>query len=159
MAGFIENAKGVVSITRDGLITLVLILLLLVPAAVNQRLISAGFVKGSIAGFEWQAAVKNNNEELGKAATTIDALQKQLSKTEAALKTLEESRQSLAEQVTATIPDSPVAETAAAAPPATTKILQQNDQLVKSSQAREHILRRQIQVNDSLLARVARPAG
>lgn len=158
MDGFVENAKGVVSIVRDGLITLVLIFLIATPAWVNQRLMNAGFVKGSIAGFEWQAAVKDNNAKLTEATNTINALQGRLGITEAALKDSEEARQQLADQVKATVPDSPVADTASAPPPVRTdQILQQNQEFVKNSQVRENVLRRQIQLNDNLLARVGRP--
>ena len=85
MNGLVENAKGIVSITRDGIITLILVLLLLVPATVNKSLVEAGFKKGSIAGFEWEAVrdnVEDNNKKLSEATTTIETLQGQLTKTE-----------------------------------------------------------------------------
>jgi hypothetical protein len=156
MSGFVENAKGIVSIVRDGLITLVLILLLVVPGTVNRRLMSAGFVKGNIAGFEWQAAVQDNNAKLHVAASTIDSLQEQIGKTEAALKVSEQSRQQLANQVTAAMPNSPIAEAAAEPPPVqTNQIVQQNARVVENSEVRANILRQQIQVNDRLLSTVA----
>ena len=158
MAGIIDNLKGIISIVRDGMITLVLFLLLLVPACVNQRLIDAGFKKGNIAGFEWEAAVKENNEKLFTAAATINSLQGQLSKTAVALKESDAARETLADQVKKTIPNSPVAQTAAAPPPVpTNQILQQSQQIVGLSEIHENNLRRQIRVNDSLLARIARP--
>ncbi len=160
MDGFVESAKGVVSIIRDGLITLVLIFLIATPGWVNKRLMSAGFVKGNIAGFEWQAAVEDNNAKLTEAAKTIDTLQGQLSTTQAALTASEKSRQELADQVKATMPDSPVAETAAAPPPAPTReIVQENSQVLRNSEFRSKILLDQIQANRELLARVAPPSG
>jgi hypothetical protein len=76
------------------------------------------------------------------------------------LKNSEHARQTLAEEVKATVPNSPVAETASAPPPvATNQILEQNQQVVNNSQIRENVLRQQIRLNDNLLARVARPGG
>jgi hypothetical protein len=62
MKDFVESAKGIVSVIRDGLITLVLILLLMMPKTINDRLMAAGVKKASIAGFDWEATVKDNNE-------------------------------------------------------------------------------------------------
>jgi chromosome segregation ATPase len=163
MAGIVENAKGVVSIVRDGLITLILILLIMMPATVNKSLVSAGFVKGSIAGFEWEAVrenVENNNEKLGVATSTIDSLQEQLGKTQAALSESEKSRTKLADQVTATMPGTAVADMAASAPaPETREIVEQNKAILKNSEVRGSILRQQIQNNEKLLATVMRPVG
>ena len=64
MKDFVESAKGIVSVIRDGLITLVLILLLMMPKTINDRLMAAGVKKASIAGFDWEATVKDNNEKL-----------------------------------------------------------------------------------------------
>jgi hypothetical protein len=153
---FVEIAKGIVGIVRDGLITLVLILLLVAPATVNERLMTAGFKKANIAGFDWEAAVKDNNEQLQVATNTIDSLQDQVSKTEAALKTTEHARQTLANQVAASMPGTPIAEAAAAPPPVqTNEIVQQNNRVVKTSEFRANTLRQQIQLNNNLLAKVA----
>ena len=62
MKDFVESAKGIVSVIRDGLITLVLILLLMMPKTINDRLMAAGVKKASIAGLDWEATVKDNNE-------------------------------------------------------------------------------------------------
>src|SRR6476661_8736256 len=137
MSGFVDNAKGLISIVRDGLITLILIFLLAVPSFVNDRLKGAGFVKASIAGFDWQATVEDNTEKLQGAAATIASLQDQVAKTQAALKTSEDARQKLASQVTVAMPDSPIADAAAQPPPiATTQIVKQNDSVVKESSIR-----------------------
>lgn len=155
MSGFVDSAKGLISIVRDGLITLILIALLAVPSFVNDRLKGAGFVKASIAGFDWQATVEDNTEKLKVAATTIESLQDQVAKTQAALKTSEDARQKLAGQVAAAIPDSPIAEAATQAPPVpTAQIVKQNDVIVKNSAIRADVLRQQIQLNNDLLAKV-----
>jgi hypothetical protein len=160
MTGIVENAKGIVSIVRDGLITLILILLIAVPAAVNKSLIRAGFVKGNIAGFEWQAAVEDNNQKLTEAATTIVSLQDQLGKTQTALNESEQARKTLAAQVIQTAPGTVAAETAAATPePATKQIVQQNDRVLKNSAVRGSALRLQIEENQRLLATAVRPPG
>jgi chromosome segregation ATPase len=163
MAGHVENAKGIVAITRDGLITLILILLILMPATINRTLIDAGFVKGSIAGFEWQAVkdnVEDNNKKLSDATSTIETLQGQLTKTQQALQESENTRKALAEQVAVEAPETEAASMAASAPdPQTKEIVAQNNKILNNSEVRSNILRQQIRVNDRLLATVARPAG
>jgi hypothetical protein len=155
MSGFVDNAKGLISIVRDGLITLILIFLLAVPSFVNNRLKGAGFVKASIAGFDWQSTVEDNNDKLVQAAKTIDSLQAQLGTTQNALKDSETSREALAQQVKATMPNSAAAETASAPPPANTgQIIQQNSQVLKSSEIKGSILLDQIKANRELLATV-----
>jgi len=152
MDSVVDNAKGIVSIVRDGLITLILILLLLVPAKVNQSLIAAGFTEGDIGGFKWKAAVEDNNAQLTTAATTIDSLQQQLTKTQAALKDSEDARKTLATQVTQTMPDSPAAETATSTPaPPTNQIILQNSQVLKQSAIGGANLRARIVANRDLL--------
>jgi hypothetical protein len=152
MDGFVENTKGIVSIVRDGLITLILILLLVVPATVNQSLIKAGFVEGDIGGFKWKAAVEDNNKQLTDAADTIGSLQQQLTTTQTALKESEDARKTLATQVTQTMPDSPAAETARATPtPLTNQIVLQNNQVLKNAVIGGTNLRARIQANQNLL--------
>lgn len=155
MSGFVDNAKGIISIVRDGLITLVLIFLLAAPSVVNERLQSAGFVEGDFGGLKWKSAVEDNNKQLAEATTSINSLQGQLNTTQAALKTSEEAREKLAHQVTATMPDSPIAEAAAAPPPVqTSQIVQQNDKAVKDSEFRANVLQQRIHLNNDLLAKV-----
>jgi len=155
MDGFVNNAKGLVGIVRDALITLILILLLLVPAKVNQSLIAAGFTEGDIGGFKWKAAVEDNNAQLTTAAETIDSLQNQLTTTQTALKDSEDARKTLAAQVTQTMPNSPAAQTATSTPtPPTNQIIQQNSQILKESVAGGVNLRARILANRSLLQSV-----
>jgi uncharacterized coiled-coil protein SlyX len=157
MVGFVENAKGIVSIVRDGLITLILILLLFVPAMVNKSLIAAGFTEGDVGGFKWKAAVQENTAKLSGAAQTIDTLQDQLDKTQTALKDSEDSRIKLTDQVAETDPGAATAATATAPPPhATEVILQQNSRVLKSAESRGSVLRAQIQANENLLSTVPR---
>jgi len=44
----------------------------LFPATINDRLIKAGFKKGSIAGFEWEAQIKSATEETKIVAQTVE---------------------------------------------------------------------------------------
>jgi len=164
MPGIVDNAKGVVSIIRDGLITIILILLLMVPETVNSSLQRAGFVEGNIAGMQWKAKVEENvqanNSKLADADTTITSLQDQLTKTQNALKESEQTRKQLAAQVTAEMPGTTAADMAASAPtPATTQIVEQNRQLLDRSEARTRIYRQQMQVNRELLETVSKVPG
>ena len=155
MSGFVDNAKGLISIVRDGLITLILITILAVPSFVNGRLTAAGFYEGDIGGFKWKAAVEDNNKQLNEATSVIESLQQQIATTQTALKKSEQAREELARQVKTTMPDTPAAATASAPPPVqTTQILQQNNQVVQSSELRSSVLRQRIQLNDKLLATV-----
>lgn len=156
MDGFVENAKGIVSIVRDGLITLILILLLFVPATVNRSLIAAGFTEGDIGGFKWKAAVEDNTEKLNVAAQTIDTLQDQLGKTQTALKQSEDGRQKLADQLAQADPGAAPAAEGDPPPHATAVILRQNSQVLKSAEDRGSILRAQIQANEKLLSTLPR---
>lgn len=157
MGSFIDNAKGIVSILRDGLITLILVLLFVAPVQMNTALGKAGFVKGSFAGFDWESTVKENNTQLADAGNTINSLQQQLTTTQAALKESEDARKTLAAQVTQTMPGSPAAQTAAATqPPPTTQILQQNSQVLKESAVGKTNLEERIRANANLLATVKR---
>jgi hypothetical protein len=156
MKDFVDNAKGIISVLRDGLITLVLVLLLAFPKAVNDRLNAAGIKKVDVAGVDWEATVKDNNQKLDVAATTIDALQQQVTKTQDALKTSEDARQNLAKQVAAQLPGTAIADVAAKPPPVPTdQIVARNNAVVKTSQMRADVLREQIQMNNHLLESVA----
>lgn len=163
MPGFVDNAKAVVSITRDGLITVILIMLIAMPATVNKSLKAAGFQKGNIAGFEWEAVAENvdaNNQKLSEAAATITTLQEQLGATQKALQESEEARTKLAEQVTATMPGTAVADLAETEPvPEANQIEAKNQEILRSSRLQESVLSRQIRVNRELLATVPRTAG
>ncbi len=64
-------AKDVVSVLRDGVIFLLFILLLFAPGTINKRLTEAGFTKGSVAGFEWEAQIKSATETTKTAGQTV----------------------------------------------------------------------------------------
>lgn len=164
MPGFVDNAKGVVSIVRDGLITIILLLLLMMPATVNSSLVAAGFVEGNIAGMQWKAKVEENVEEnntkLAEATATIETLEGQLNKTQQALQESEKSRKVLAEQIALEAPDTTAASMAAAPPDTQAReIVAQNSKVLSNSEVRSDVLRQQIRVNDRLLATVVRQAG
>jgi hypothetical protein len=164
MSGFVENAKGVVSIVRDGLITILLILLLAMPEKINESLETAGFVEGNFAGLQWKKdakkTVEKNNQELLEATGTISNLQTQLTTTQEALKQSETARKALAAQVTVEMPGTAAAELATSVPaPETSQIVEQNRVTLNNAITRSSILHQQIRANDKLLARVAPPAG
>ena len=122
------------------------------PATVNKSLIAAGFTEGDIGGFKWKAAVEDNNAQLASAATAIDSLQQQLTKTQTALKQSEDARKTLVSQVAQTMPDSPAAETAKTTlTPSTNQIILQNSQVLKQSVIGGANLRARIEANRSLL--------
>jgi hypothetical protein len=148
MGGVIDNAKGMVGTLRDGLIVLIVISLFLFPDHMNRALARAGFVKGSIAGFDWESTVRDNNAQLADAGKAINLLEQQLTTTQNALK-------ELAEQMKQTVPGSPAAQTAKVAPaPQTSQIISQNDQALKTSAVGRANLQERIRANDSLLATV-----
>ena len=74
MGKFFEGLKSFFSALRDGLLTLMLLLLLLLPQWVNARLVKAGFVEGDIAGFKWKKEVEDNSAKLTTALATIDGV-------------------------------------------------------------------------------------
>jgi septal ring factor EnvC (AmiA/AmiB activator) len=164
MPGFVENAKGAVSIVRDGLITIILIMLLMMPKTVNESLVSAGFVEANFAGMQWkkkaEANLEDNSNKLTEATTTITSLQDQLKKTQDALNESENARQQLASQVTAEMPGTTAADMAASAPAAESKqIVEQNRVLLDRSEAHSRVLRKQIELNRNLLATVKAVPG
>ena len=73
----VELVKQIVSLLRDLALFLLGSLLLFFPSKLNQILKDAGFVKGSIAGFEWQANLEASNDSLKTANDTIAKLTSQ----------------------------------------------------------------------------------
>ena len=66
-----EKLKGYVAFVRELTIVVVLVLLLGFPRVINDRLEQAGFVKASIAGFEWESlqdSLKRTQEATDNAA-------------------------------------------------------------------------------------------
>lgn len=82
VSGFGALLKNVVAALRDCVIFVVLVLLLVSPTMIKERLELAGFQKASIAGFEWQAAglrtaaeqTKNAGQQVEQASKDYEAL-------------------------------------------------------------------------------------
>ena len=72
VAQFSAMMKDLVAILRDTVIFLIFMLLLFAPGIINERLTAAGFTKGNIAGFEWQAQIKSAAETTKTAGQTIE---------------------------------------------------------------------------------------
>lgn len=67
--------KDVIAALRDSVVFLVFLLLLVTPSTINQRLVAAGFTKGSFGGLEWQAQLKASAEQtktVGQAVSQAD---------------------------------------------------------------------------------------
>jgi hypothetical protein len=63
--------KDVVSALRDSILLILFLLLLFAPTTIKDRLISAGFTKGSIGGFEWEAQIKSAAEQTKAVGQTV----------------------------------------------------------------------------------------
>lgn len=64
--------KDVVSALRDSVLFLLFLLLLFSPETVKSRLYDAGFTKGSIGGFDWEAQIKSDAEQTKTVGQTVD---------------------------------------------------------------------------------------
>lgn len=66
--------KEILASVREGILILVFIMVLFAPKVVNTILNNAGFVKGSIMGFEWKSKVdslKKNSRDMGTLVSHI----------------------------------------------------------------------------------------
>ena len=70
----VATGKDLVALLRDLALFLVAVSLFAFPQVLNQRLEQAGFVKGTIAGFEWQAGLERSQEALNDANQAIHNL-------------------------------------------------------------------------------------
>jgi hypothetical protein len=64
--------KDLVSALRDGTLFILFLLLLFTPATMKEKLLAAGFTKGSIAGMEWEGQIRQSAEqtkEVGEAVS------------------------------------------------------------------------------------------
>src|SRR4051794_40372653 len=68
--------KDVISTLRDSVVFLVFLLLLLAPGTIKERLHAAGFTKGNIAGFEWQAELEKAAEQTKSAGQSVEEVAK-----------------------------------------------------------------------------------
>jgi seryl-tRNA synthetase len=73
--------KDVISALRDSVLFLLFLLLLFTPTTIKDRLVTAGFTKGSIAGFDWTAELQISAEQtktVGQAVSQADENYKEL---------------------------------------------------------------------------------
>lgn len=61
---FIATWKDVVAVTRDTLILILVVSLVLFPGKINAALIKAGFTEGIFAGFTWKAKLDETDQAL-----------------------------------------------------------------------------------------------
>ncbi|HYJ51743.1 MAG TPA: hypothetical protein VEW04_01085 [Allosphingosinicella sp.] len=85
----LEKSQQAVTFSRDLMIVLVFLLLLVFPAFVNDRLVDAGFDEGSFAGLRWKSRVERSNGELTEAKAQISALRNRLKVTQDSLLALQ----------------------------------------------------------------------
>lgn len=78
LESFVGMSKDVVSLSRDAIILLVFVLLLLSPATINGVLVAAGFTEGSIAGFTWKKEIEAAEEKSKDAGQAFSKLEAQL---------------------------------------------------------------------------------
>jgi hypothetical protein len=91
-------AKDILSLLRDGTLVLLLLLLILVPSFIGERLVNAGFEEGEFVGFKWKKqanafgkSVQELDAELKGAKETVTRLTSQLRENEAELDRLRRS--------------------------------------------------------------------
>jgi hypothetical protein len=81
--------KDLVSTVRDLLLLALFVLLLINPKFINDRLVAAGFTKGSIAGFEWEKQLQTSTEQTKAAGETVQKADENYSDLVARLNDLE----------------------------------------------------------------------
>lgn len=69
---FATVLKDVVSALRDSVLFLLFILLLFAPATIKERLVAAGFTKGSIGGLEWEAQAKSVADQTKSVGQSVE---------------------------------------------------------------------------------------
>ena len=85
VANAITLGKEFVSLLRDGALLCLVVLLVVFPKQFNSILTNAGFVKGSVLGFDWENPLIDTNESLKNTldqniilSNTIEVLRKEL---------------------------------------------------------------------------------
>ena len=69
-----EKAKNLISILKDGLLLVFFLLLLVFPDHLNSILVRAGFIDGSVMGFNWkQKAIESKNVADSSHKIALDA--------------------------------------------------------------------------------------
>ena len=64
--------RNVVSALRDSVVFFLFVLLLFTPTTIRDRLVEAGFTKGSIAGFEWGAELESAAEQTKSIGQSVE---------------------------------------------------------------------------------------
>jgi hypothetical protein len=73
----LSSGKDLVALIRDVTIFSLLVLLVMFPKTFNQRLVQAGFDKGTLMGMEWKSNLESSNATLTEAQKSISDLQEQ----------------------------------------------------------------------------------
>ena len=73
----LASGKDFVVLLRDTTIFAVVVMLVLFPKTFNQRLVQAGFDKGTLMGMEWKSSLESSNATLAEAQKSISDLQEQ----------------------------------------------------------------------------------
>jgi hypothetical protein len=63
--------KDLIAASRDGILVVLALLLLLFPATIKERLLDAGFTKGNIGGLEWEG-IAEETRTVGQAVSQAD---------------------------------------------------------------------------------------
>ncbi len=87
---FTALLRDLVSSLRDMVIFLLFVLLLFAPTTIKDRLVAAGFTKGSIAGFEWEAQIKSVSETTKAAGVSVSQAKENYEQLVTKLKDLEQ---------------------------------------------------------------------
>jgi hypothetical protein len=77
MAGTVTNLKDFFAFLREGTITIVLLLFLLLPGVMKGVLSKAGFTSADIAGFKWE--LQQSAQQTQAATDTVAQLETRLS--------------------------------------------------------------------------------
>lgn len=62
--------KDLVSTLRDGILVMLVLLLLIFPSTIKNRLVEAGFTRGNFGGLEWEGI--ENTKKVGQAVSQAD---------------------------------------------------------------------------------------
>ncbi len=88
-----ESIRSAVNLTRDGLLLIVLLLLMVFPSTFNGILTKAGFTSASILGFDWE-------KKLEAAAKETEAAEAEVQNLNAKLETQAGAAEQVAQQLT-----------------------------------------------------------
>jgi hypothetical protein len=90
----LSAAKETLAVVREIVLVAIVLLLLLWPSFINDRLIEAGFVRGDFWGFEWEATVAESTRQTNDALQQVTEVQENLSTLQADIEALEAKVQS-----------------------------------------------------------------